>query len=132
VLVTPSTAFLAILAILALLGSVAALAFSLLAVQGAREARGISLPSAELHAAMTKLGTEQHALREEWRSTLGSLDAAMEAIEERTGTLDRKRRRAQASVDRLADAEQKPNGEQAEGDLMARAYRSARASGLPV
>jgi hypothetical protein len=95
----------------------------------ARAAGQLQLPAvAQLRNAVDAVERAQTGLRAEWTSTLASLDAAMEALDERSGILERKRRTAQGAADRAKQLQEQAEPE----DPILAAYRKARAMGLDV
>jgi len=99
------------------------------AIYAARQARVANLPDVVgLRGIAIEARQEVNSLRSEWKSTLGALDAAMEALDDKADTVQRRRKSAEQAVRRREQVEQ----QQEEQDPMELAMRNARAQGLPV
>lgn len=107
----------------------AALLCAGVAIFAARQARVANLPDVvAVRGVALEARQEANALRAEWKATLGALDAAMEALDDKGQTLQRRRKSAEMAERRRVQGEQ----QQEEADPMELALRQARAQGLPV
>lgn len=107
-----------------------ALAAAVAAAFAARQARLLNLPDVVgLRGQAVEVRAELAALRAEWKGTLGALDAAMEALDDKADTIQRRRRRVEQAERR--EVARSPEAQE-ETDPMVAAYSRARALGMPV
>lgn len=111
--------------------TLASLACAVAAVLAARQSRVQNLPDVvAVRGIALEARQDVNALRSEWKSTLGAMDAAMEALEDKADTIQRRRKRVEQANRRADQREQIESAE--DQDPMESALHRARSQGLPV